>query len=163
MGTRSTIIQKIDSDTYRSIYCHWDGYLSNNGRILLKHYQDPEKVSKLLLLGSLSSLREEVDILEGKIHTYDNSQPNITIAYHRDRGEEWEHTSYIDKQTLKESVEEYYSYLYIDGDWYIPKMIVDEISEDEDSLFNMNTINNVIKIEDEEWVLLKDLEEFIQK
>lgn len=162
MGTRSTIIQKIDSDTYRSIYCHWDGYLSNNGRILLKHYQDPEKVSKLLLLGSLSSLREEVDIPEGKIHTYDEAQPNITVAYHRDRGEEWEHTAYLDKSTLKESLDNYFSYLYVAGDWYIQKSLVEE-NIDEDNGIKMSNINNIIKIEDEDWVLLRDLEEFIQK
>ena len=163
MGTRSTIIQKIDSDTYRSIYCHWDGYLSHNGRILLKHYQDPEKVSKLLLLGSLSSLREEVDIPKGKIHTYESRQEGITVSYHRDRGEEWEHTSYIDKTTLKESIDEYYSYLYFDGDWYIQKSTVEEDSLEEDSSINMNDINNIITIEDEDWVLLRDLEEFIQR
>ena len=42
MGTRSSIAIKTE-DGIKAIYCHWDGYIDNNGRILKEHYQSPAK------------------------------------------------------------------------------------------------------------------------
>ena len=39
MSTRSNIAIKRKNGTVESIYCHWDGYLSYNGKILLKKLQ----------------------------------------------------------------------------------------------------------------------------
>ena len=61
MGTRSTIALEFADGTVSQVYCHWDGYLSNNGQILLKHYQDPYKVRALVDLGGFSSLRDTVE------------------------------------------------------------------------------------------------------
>jgi hypothetical protein len=41
MGTRSTIALEFADGTVEQVYCHWDGYLSNNGKILQAHYMDP--------------------------------------------------------------------------------------------------------------------------
>ena len=43
MGTRSAIAMKTE-DGIRSIYCHWDGYVDHNGRILKEFYSTDEKV-----------------------------------------------------------------------------------------------------------------------
>ena len=56
MGTRSTIAIENADGTVTGIYCHWDGYVSNNGRILQESYTDEAKVRKLIALGNLSSL-----------------------------------------------------------------------------------------------------------
>ena len=61
MATRSTIAIKQNDGEYKQIYCHWDGYLSNNGLILLKNYDTPEKVRQLIWLGSLSSLSNTIE------------------------------------------------------------------------------------------------------
>jgi hypothetical protein len=61
MGTRSTIALEFADGTVEQVYCHWDGYLSNNGRILQAHYMDPFKVKRLLALGGFSSLQESVE------------------------------------------------------------------------------------------------------
>ena len=61
MGTRSTIALEFADGTVEQIYCHWDGYLSNNGAILQNHYMNPFKVKKLLELGDFSSLRDSVE------------------------------------------------------------------------------------------------------
>ena len=45
MGTRSTIGLEYPDGTVRGIYCHWDGYPDNNGKILVEHYTTPEKIS----------------------------------------------------------------------------------------------------------------------
>jgi hypothetical protein len=61
MGTRSTIAIEFADGTVSQVYCHWDGYLSNNGEILQNHYMDPFKVRELINLGGFSSLRDTVE------------------------------------------------------------------------------------------------------
>jgi hypothetical protein len=61
MGTRSTIALEFADGSVSQVYCHWDGYLSNNGAILRDDYADPFKVKALLELGDFSSLRETVE------------------------------------------------------------------------------------------------------
>jgi hypothetical protein len=61
MGTRSTIALEFADGTVEQIYCHWDGYLSNNGAILSQHYMNPFKVKELVGLGGFSSLRPTID------------------------------------------------------------------------------------------------------
>jgi len=61
MATRSTIALEFADGSVSQIYCHWDGYLDNNGKILTEHYMDPFKVQKLINSGSISSLRETVE------------------------------------------------------------------------------------------------------
>ena len=75
MGTRSTIALEFADGTVEQVYCHWDGYLEHNGKILARHYMDPFKVKQLLALGAFSSLSNDVD--ETK-----------ETAYHSARGEE---------------------------------------------------------------------------
>jgi hypothetical protein len=60
MGTRSTIALEFADGTVEQVYCHYDGYLNNNGRILMQRYTDPFKVKALVALGGFSSLREIV-------------------------------------------------------------------------------------------------------
>jgi len=61
-----------------------NGYPSNNGRILLDHYQDEDKIDTLLSLGALSSLGPEI----GEQHDFeDKARSEWCMAYCRDRGE----------------------------------------------------------------------------
>ena len=61
MGTRSTIALEFADGTVSQVYCHWDGYLSNNGKILQSSYTDPFKVRALVDLGGFSSLKDSVE------------------------------------------------------------------------------------------------------
>lgn len=61
MATRSNIGIKLDNGSIEMIYCHWDGYLSYNGKILLEHYNTTEKVNELIKLGNISTLGETTD------------------------------------------------------------------------------------------------------
>ena len=121
MSTHSRIGYVESDGTVKSVYVHWDGYPSNNGRILLDHYDTLEKVIELVSLGSLSSLGEKVSPADGTEHTFDNPQLDVCIAYHRDRGEDWNITMpRIDKSVddfMERGVEEY-GYLFKDGRWY---------------------------------------------
>ncbi len=130
MGTRSRI-GVMHGDKIKSVYCHWDGYLDHNGRILLEHY-DSAKANELVALGDISSLGPNI----GEKHSFDNPHPYgsaeylaeaearelVTTFYGRDRGEtgtEWQVDH--DFVTFMERVDacgaEYY-YIMKDGVWY---------------------------------------------
>jgi hypothetical protein len=61
MGTRSTIALEFADGTVQQVYCHWDGYLEHNGKILAGHYINPFKLKELLALGGFSSLEATVE------------------------------------------------------------------------------------------------------
>lgn len=83
MATRSTIAIERDDGTIAMVYCHWDGYLNHNGRILYEYYSDPEKLEQLIALGDLSVLGSEI----GEKHDFGSSIDNWCKFYGRDRGE----------------------------------------------------------------------------
>jgi len=74
----------------KAIYCHWDGYISNNGMILYNCYNTVEQVEALMSLGDLSSLREKL----GEKHDMTDplnkvgSDNGWCTAFGRDRGDE---------------------------------------------------------------------------
>jgi hypothetical protein len=74
-----------NGDEIYAIYCHNDGYPSHNGKILVNHYDDIEKVEELIDLGDLSVLAKEI----GRKQDFDQpTDRNWCLAYGRDRGEE---------------------------------------------------------------------------
>jgi hypothetical protein len=60
MGTRSAIGYKMDTSKVRAKYCHWDGYLENNGMILQENYLEARKVAQLVEFGDQSTLAAEL-------------------------------------------------------------------------------------------------------
>ena len=56
MGTRSRIGIQLKDDSILSVYCHWDGYPSYNGRILRDNYNTVDKVRELIDGGNISAL-----------------------------------------------------------------------------------------------------------
>jgi hypothetical protein len=120
MGTRSRI-GVMHGDKCKSVYCHWDGYLSNNGKILLEHY-DSAKANHLVALGDLSSLDREVVIPEGVEHSFQVPLDGITVFYGRDRGQtgtefqvDEDFVSFLER--VDACGAEYY-YIMKDGVWY---------------------------------------------
>ena len=131
MGTRSRI-GVMHGDTVKSVYCHWDGYLEHNGRILQEHYgsdQSP-KANHLVALGDISSLAREI----GEKHpfsrfdtdmsdeAYEKLYGNMTTFYGRDRDEEGvdfkvAHTFAAFLDQVESCGAEYY-YIMRDGVWY---------------------------------------------
>jgi hypothetical protein len=95
MATRSTIALEFADGTIGQVYCHWDGYLSNNGKILFENYSNPFVLRELIDLGGLSSLRPTI----GTKHPFSMVEANMTqdefynlyrnmcTFYGRDRGE----------------------------------------------------------------------------
>jgi hypothetical protein len=116
MATRSTISVQDNDGKIKTIYCHWDGYPSNNGRLLLENYDSIDKVNDLISLGDISSLREKPFPNPTKPHSFDIPQADVVIAYHRDRNEEL----CIDEYSTKEEIRgEEYDYIFIGEKWYV--------------------------------------------
>ena len=136
MGTRSRI-GVMHGDKCKSVYCHWDGYLSHNGRILLENYDSP-KANHLVALGDLSSLGKVI----GEAHPFskfdiEKDNPDFdkltalyelsekedwTTFYGRDRGEsntefqvDEDFVSFLER--CDNCCAEYY-YIMKDGVWY---------------------------------------------
>jgi len=108
MGTRSTIALEFADGTVKQVYCHWDGYLSNNGKILQAHYMDPFKVKELVERGGMSSLESDVD----------------GCSFYTERGEEISVNEYKDiAEYFAECQQEEYDYILrnVDGvaTWFV--------------------------------------------
>lgn len=121
MGTRSSIIEQLPNGQYRGIYCHWDGYLDNNGKILFEHYQDAKKVSALIDLGDISSLNPLVEPPIGAKHSFDKPYPGIVVAYHRDRGEpkNGPYTGTLTQVISATGGDHGYTYVFSNGTWWV--------------------------------------------
>jgi hypothetical protein len=117
MATRSRIAIEDEKGTVRSIYSHWDGYPSHNGKILFEHFQNPEKVKNLIELGDISSLAPEIELVEG--HTFENPVKGVTVFYGRDRNEpNTGAKTHLDRNSFLRSDVEEYGYLFTnEGKW----------------------------------------------
>ena len=131
MSTNSRIGYELPDHSVVSVFCHWDGYVSNNGCILATYYTNRDAVKELIDGGSMPSLhtthlwetkavRDEDDKI---VENADGSWVMTPIRdpqplYHTERGDELEvdHTSF-DEFISGDSGEEY-CYLYdLNGNW----------------------------------------------
>lgn len=91
MSTRSRIGMEFTDENgthmVKSIYCHFDGYPEGVGQKLMDHFQDREKVERLIALGDISYLEARVEPIGP--HSFDEPERGTIVAYHRDRGEEY--------------------------------------------------------------------------
>jgi hypothetical protein len=130
MGTRSAIAVK-HGNIIKAVYCHWDGYLEWNGRMLHDYYDSP-KANNLVALGNISSLREEIgekhpfSFQESKLSIAEHNQlyGNMTTFYYRDRGEHKAYCEYKVFDNYQAFHDHYYNagceyfYLMEDGNWF---------------------------------------------
>lgn len=84
MATRSFIARQTETG-FEGVYCHWDGYLSHNGRVLREHYSDPEKLKNLIAGGDIFALAPEI----GTQHDFRERPKGSTTFFHRDKGDSW--------------------------------------------------------------------------
>lgn len=93
MGTRS-VIALASADGVKAIYCHWDGHIETNGAILQEHWNCRDYVERLIELGDISSLGEDLDDTEA--YCRDRNEPSEQTAartyaeYHEMLKEEFE-------------------------------------------------------------------------
>ena len=121
MATRSTIALEFADGTIGQVYCHWDGYLAHNGKMLQEYYSNPFVLRDLIDLGSLSSLRPQI----GTKHPFSMFEANMTqdefanlyrdmcTFYGRDRGEGQSDATYFKdyEHFLVDGQQEEYDYI----------------------------------------------------
>ena len=103
MATRSLICKTTGFETeIESKYCHYDGYPSYNGDILLNHYNNEIEIDNLLANDEyISSL--ETSIEETKFGGEEHN------SFHKDEQELYDCDDYgVD-----------YIYLFKNGEWYV--------------------------------------------
>jgi hypothetical protein len=120
MATRSNIGIVNDDGSVTGIYCHWDGYPENNGKLLLNHYTNSERINGLMSLGNLSYLAENL-YSDNNSHSFRNPVDGVCVAYGRDRGETGTNSRTFDNIS---EFEEFagnswsdYQYLFNNGKW----------------------------------------------
>lgn len=130
MATRSTIALEFADKTVQQVYCHWDGYLDHNGKILFENYSNPFILRDLIDMGDISSLGPKVGTKhpfsphgDGDKAAYDAAQEaGYTTFYGRDRGEDGVSAKkFKDFEDYKANhqYEEYEYILRTDGLWYV--------------------------------------------
>jgi hypothetical protein len=128
MSTRSAI-GILQGRKITGIYAHYDGYLSHNGVILLRYY-DEAKTKRLVSMGDLSTLGTEIG--EEKNNLFNGAFspkaegttfPKICRFYNRDYGEKD-----VEAQEFNTKTEFYnemtmrgcdYIYLMLKGKWLV--------------------------------------------
>lgn len=125
MSTRSTIAIELADGSVKQVYCHSDGYLSYNGRVLFEHYSDPTKLERLIDLGDISMLGVEIGEkinFNDRLTYTDNCQATQCRIYGRDRGETGIETKTFWGFGMYEMTHDRQQYAYIlrnNGTWYV--------------------------------------------
>jgi len=116
MGTRSRIGIQLKDDSILSVYCHYDGYPSFNGKVLREFYNTKEKVSQLINGGNMSCTWTNAG-------WNNETLPEMGPLYYTMRGESIEDNA----PELSKNQSEYlntadncgeeYAYLFTGSDW----------------------------------------------
>ena len=120
MGTRSRIGIQFSDNSVLSVYCHWDGYPSFNGKVLREFYDTKEKASELINGGNISSLHTNVG-------WNNETLPETGPQYYTSRGESLEENAPRYDESIfdfleKENNEEYAYIFTVKNRWVCTKM-----------------------------------------
>ena len=61
MSTRSNIVLLRENGSCSAVYCHYDGYLEHNGKMLIDNYTSTKDVRALVAMGNIRSLKPTLD------------------------------------------------------------------------------------------------------
>lgn len=169
MSTRANIAVATN-EGIKSIYCHSDGYPNYTGHLLNTYYHPRRSVEawnrnprlttmrgtaiyktidELIALGDLSLLGAKVHPDPDRPHSFmfGERQPNVTVAYHRDRGNKaddsdcWIHATLSDwHQSMWPGID--YAYLFAGGEW-----LCAEVTDPADGLFVLQDVALMINYE----------------
>ena len=112
MGTRSRIGIQLKDDSILSVYCHYDGYPSFNGKVLREFYDTKEKASQLINGGDMSCTWTNVG-------WKNETLPESGALHYTSRGESIEDNAPRLDKDMEEffSMGEEYSYIFRNGEW----------------------------------------------
>ena len=139
MATRSTIAKLGKDGIIKAVYCHSDGYLEHNGKVLNEYYKDESKVDELLAQGDISTLDQNIgEKLPFNDYMLFHEKKQCRF-YHRDRGEDLmfnEFESDIEYiEWAKDSCNAEYIYMFAFGALYVYDDYVGKFIELEEALY----------------------------
>jgi hypothetical protein len=120
MSTNSTI-SIITEKGGKTIYSHWDGYPSWNGKILKNHYKTQERVEELISMGNVNILHKNIG---GKVEFdgFNSRKQKQCLFYTRDRGETGQKATTFSPLSLpKRNTLQTWNYLFKNGKWFVSK------------------------------------------
>lgn len=92
--------------TVTSVYCHYDGYLGHNGKLLLQHYNDENLARGLIRLGDVYLLGSTVS--NTQYYSRETKESNVSPRLH----------SSLHSESYKNFKQEY-NYVYNVDNWYV--------------------------------------------
>lgn len=102
----------------RAIMVYWDGYPSGVGRILRAHYQDENKIRRLVELGDISHLRPFIHEESDDPFSFDGP-PSPDCCDLMANGDDRPRLCYPDRiLEAADSMGAEYAYFYRDGEWW---------------------------------------------
>ena len=113
MGTRSRIGIELSDSSILSVYCHYDGYPSFNGKVLREFYDTKEKASQLINGGDMSCTWTNAGWMNETL-------PESGPLHYTSRGESID----MNAPRLDKDMEEFftdneeYSYIFRNGQWF---------------------------------------------
>ena len=133
MSTNALIGIEEKDGSVKTIYCHFDGYLTWVGRILLESYNTEDRVHELLSLGDISSLGESTEpsmavseygfdyVADKRFQALDKPTQNMmkgenhfhVTAYHRDRGEAWDDVKPVTYPSIDQIEKREFTYVFV--------------------------------------------------
>jgi hypothetical protein len=113
MGTRS-LVGVMHGTVCKSVYCHYDGYLSYTGEILQKHY-DSTKANALVARGDNSGVKETLE----EMNFYEDRQSEGEDVNEFINSTPWQVAHTFDEflDQVQGCFAEYY-YVMKEGRWY---------------------------------------------
>ena len=128
MSVDSIIAKQDKNGAVRVVWCHFNGWLSHNGKLLLENYNTPEKIDALIDMGSMVHLGFEIGdkphtlpnptyVKKGKfiIEHYFNSPCTF---YGRDKNEDnFKSTRYKSLANMKKNESAAFCYLWNGRGW----------------------------------------------
>jgi len=130
MSTGSSIAVKKDGKV-KIIYCHFDGYHSHVGKMLLNYYNNQKKADAIIALGDMSCLYKSIECPPG--HSYDNRMHGLSVFYGRDRGES--RTAAVEFKTYKKALaynHQEYNYFWNGERWACGNRVLSKIKACQD-------------------------------
>jgi hypothetical protein len=114
MATNALLAVKHRDGSIKTVSVYWDG--DTLLPKLQQFYSTPFFAEELISYGNISSLGERVHPVMS--HSFEKPEPDTTVFYHRDRGEDLCIYEYTEKEwhQLRPQCEYEYTYFF-DGDW----------------------------------------------
>jgi len=120
MATTSTIAVVLHNESVIQTYCHYDGYPSHTGKILVENYNSVERAEQLIRKGSIVHLDKYIEPLT-TLHNYESRERDVCL-FHSPRDSEKdidvrEFSSLV--AYLRDTEYKNFDYIFTENKWFV--------------------------------------------